>query len=86
MDQHSSVLVETVKLAPAVAVSGFTLFGYPLSAWAQLVTIIYTIILLAFLIYDRFIKKKPINKERKEHEEHEECKECEEFKEANDKK
>jgi hypothetical protein len=53
MDQHHSILVEVAKTAPPVTVAAFTFFGHPLSEWAQLAAIVYTSLIITFLIKDR---------------------------------
>ena len=47
-----------VKIAPPVAAAGYILMGLPLSQWALILTIVYTILMIGAFIYDRFIKKK----------------------------
>ena len=47
------VFVEVAKVAPSVTVTGFTFFGHPLSEWAQLLAIIYSSLMIFFLLRDR---------------------------------
>lgn len=44
------VFVEVAKVAPSVT---FTFFGHPLSEWAQLLAIIYSSLMIFFLLRDR---------------------------------
>jgi len=57
MDSHihsvKGVLMELVKVAPPAFVAGFTFFGHPLSEWAQLLAIIYSALMIFFLLRDR---------------------------------
>jgi len=46
-------IVELAKVTPPVAVAGFTFFGHPLSEWAQLLAIIYSSLMIFFLLRDR---------------------------------
>ena len=63
-DQLDNILSGTaaIKAAPSVAVSAMVIFGIPLAQWAIILTVIYTILMICTLIYDRFIKK-DVNKE-----------------------
>ena len=45
------------KVAPPLAVSSMTLFGYGLSDWVLLATLVYTLVQLAILVY-RFFKSR----------------------------
>lgn len=56
MSTHSDVLHEAAKAAPAVTVGGLTLFGVGLSDWVLLLTLIYTLLQIGFLIRDKVIR------------------------------
>ena len=56
--QHSEVLTEAVKAAPAVTVGGLTLFGVGLADWVLIATLIYTGLQVYVLVRDKFIKRK----------------------------
>lgn len=52
-DHHSTVAAGAAKLVPPVTVSGMTVAGYPLSEVVLLVTLVYTVAQLGFLISDK---------------------------------
>ena len=56
MTTNSDVMHEAVKAAPAVTVGGLTFFGVGLSDWVLLLTLIYTILQIGFLIRDKVIR------------------------------
>lgn len=49
--------MDIVKASPPVAVSTFTLFGYPLQSWVLVLTALYTTLQIYVLIRDKFIRK-----------------------------
>lgn len=58
VDYHN-VAVEVTKVAPAAALGGQPIFGYTLPEWAAIAGIVYTVVQLGFLLYDRFFKGGP---------------------------
>lgn len=59
MTNHSDIVTEASKAAPAVTVGGLTLFGVSLPDVVMLVTLIYTILQIAFLLRDKWwVKRK----------------------------
>jgi len=44
---------EVSKAIPPLVVSGFSLFSHPLADWAVMITLIYTVLMLFFLIRDK---------------------------------
>ena len=63
--QHSEVVTEAVKSAPAVTVGGLTLFGVGLSDWVLIATLIYTGLQVYVLVRDKFIKRNRDGSKRK---------------------
>lgn len=57
---HSDLITETAKAAPTVTVGGLTLFGVVLSDWVMILTIIYTLLQLFFLLRDRWWNKRKV--------------------------
>lgn len=53
MQHVKETFAEVAKVAPPVTVAGFTFFGHPLSEWAQLLAIIYSSLMIFFLLRDR---------------------------------
>lgn len=53
MQHFKESLAELAKVAPPVTVAGFTFFGHPLSEWAQMLAIIYSSLMIFFLLRDR---------------------------------
>jgi predicted benzoate:H+ symporter BenE len=51
---QTDILTEAAKAAPAVTVGGLTLFGVGLADWVLLVTLIYTLLQLGFLVRDKW--------------------------------
>lgn len=47
------IMGNVATVAPSVTVTGFTFFGHPLSEWAQLLAIIYSSLMIFFLLRDR---------------------------------
>lgn len=59
---HSDLITEATKAAPAVTVGGLTLFGVVLSDWVMILTIIYTVAQIFFLLRDKwYIPRKARN-------------------------
>jgi disulfide bond formation protein DsbB len=55
---RSDVAASAVKSAFPVSVASMTLLGFQLSDWVMLLTIIYTILQIAFLIRDKVLRKR----------------------------
>lgn len=52
--QHTThAVAEISKATPPIAVGGLTLFGVGLSDWVLILTLIYTILQIGFLIRDK---------------------------------
>ena len=62
---HSELVTEAAKAAPAVTVGGLTLFGVGLSDWVLLVTLIYTLLQVGFLLRDKWYAPRKIRNGRK---------------------
>lgn len=57
MSAHGDSIANTAaKLAPPVTVGGITLAGIPLSDVVLILTGIYAVLQIGFLLYDRFLK------------------------------
>lgn len=52
----ADLTTEAAKAAPAVAVGGLTLFGGGLSDWVMILTIVYTLAQLSFLLRDKWYR------------------------------
>lgn len=52
----SSAVAATAKVAPPIAVTGMQFAGYAVADWVMLLTLIYTVIQLGLLIWDRYKK------------------------------
>lgn len=52
--EHESVASVAAKVAPGVVAGGQPLFGYTLPEWAAIAGIVYTVVQLGFLLYDRY--------------------------------
>lgn len=50
-------VIETAKVSPPMVTGTLIFFGVPLSQWAIIATLVYTIMLIGGWIYDRFLKK-----------------------------
>ena len=59
--QHNELATEAAKAAPAVTVGGLTLFGVVLSDWVMILTIVYTLAQLVFLLRDKWWNRKDRN-------------------------
>lgn len=55
---HSDLATEAVKAGPAIAVSGLTFMGVALSDWLILLTIVYTLAQLGFLVRDKWWRQR----------------------------
>lgn len=59
MDAHTEGAgIAVAKLVPPLTVGGMTLFGVPLSEVVLILTGIYAILQIGFLLHDRIIKPK----------------------------
>jgi|AraplaL_Col_mTSA_1032028.scaffolds.fasta_scaffold00164_29 hypothetical protein len=58
MNKPSELPMETLKAAPSVTVGTLFLFGYPLSDWLLLITIIYYSMLTLFLVRDKWWRQR----------------------------
>lgn len=58
MQQPTQAGVEVLKAAPSVTVGGMTVAGVPLSDWVLILTAIYTILQIGFLLRDKVFRKK----------------------------
>lgn len=50
--------MDIVKVSPPVAVSTFTMFGFPLQTWVLVLTAIYTVLQIYVLVSDKLVKRK----------------------------
>jgi hypothetical protein len=55
-NNHSDVFTEAAKAAPTVTVGGLTLYGVGLSDYVLIVTLIYTVLQIYFLVRDKWWK------------------------------
>lgn len=62
---HSELITEATKAAPTITVGGLTLFGVVLSDWVMLLTIVYTLLQLFFLLRDKWWNKRKAQNGRK---------------------
>lgn len=56
MPNHSDIVSEAAKAAPAVTVGGLTLFGVVLSDLVLLATLVYTVLQIFFLVRDKWYR------------------------------
>ena len=56
--QHSDITVEAFKASPSVAVGSLSLTGVGLADWLIILTIIYTLAQLYFLLRDKWWKQR----------------------------
>lgn len=63
--QNSDLVSEAVKAAPAVTVTGLTLFGVALSDWVLLASLVLIIFQLFFLLRDKWYTPRKIRNGRK---------------------
>ena len=54
--QHSDIVTEVAKAAPALTVGGLTLFGVGLADWVLIVTLVYTLLQVGFLLRDKMYR------------------------------
>lgn len=54
---NHETMSEVIKAAPTITVGGLTLFGVGLADWVLLVTLIYTVFQLYFLIRDKWYRQ-----------------------------
>lgn len=50
------IISVTAKVAPPIAVTGMQFMGYAVADWVMLLTLLYTIVQLGLLLWDRFKK------------------------------
>lgn len=55
---HNDIAVEAVKAAPPVTVVGMTLGGVSLQEWVLILTAVYTVLQIGFLIRDKVFRRK----------------------------
>ena len=55
-NQHSEIVTEALKAAPAITVGGLTLFGVSLADWVLMATLVYTVLQVGFLLRDRWLR------------------------------
>lgn len=55
---NHDIAVEAVKAAPPVTVVGMTLGGVSLQEWVLILTAVYTVLQLGFLIRDKALRRK----------------------------
>lgn len=63
--QHSEIVTEGLKAVPTVTVGGLTLFGVVLSDWVMIITIVYTLFQLFFLLRDKWWRQRKDKNGRK---------------------
>lgn len=56
MTTHNEVATEVTRALPSLTVGGLTLFGVGLADWVLIVTLIYTVLQVYFLLRDRWYK------------------------------
>src|SRR5260364_269751 len=54
--QKTGVVVEAVKIAPAVSVTAITFLGCQISDWVSIVTLTYTLTLLGHFIWKKLVR------------------------------
>lgn len=62
-DHTDTAATVAVKLAPAGVPATLTFMGIPLPTLVQLAALVYTLVQLGFLLYDRLFKKKEVRYE-----------------------
>lgn len=55
---HHDLAVEAAKAAPPVTVVGMTLGGVSLQEWVLILTAVYTVLQIGFLLRDKLLKRK----------------------------
>ncbi len=55
---HHDMAVEAVKAAPPVTVVGMSLGGVSLHEWVLILTAVYTVLQIGFLIRDKVFRRK----------------------------
>lgn len=55
---HHDMAVEAAKAAPPVTVVGMTLGGVSLQEWVLILTAVYTVLQIGFLIRDKVLRRK----------------------------
>lgn len=54
MDTLNTVVTETTKLSPVLAIQGIQWFGYSINDIVQLVTLVYIVLQLGWFSYSRY--------------------------------
>jgi hypothetical protein len=58
--------VEIISRVPApVAVAGFSLFGYPLSDWVQVLALLWLVLQISYFLYTKLLKAQQDDKSDK---------------------
>ena len=57
-DLQHELIAGVARAAPPVTVTGLSMFGVGLADWLILVTIVYTVLQIVFLVRDRMRRKK----------------------------
>lgn len=65
MSTHHDILAEGAKAAPTLAIGGLTLLGVGLADWVLIVTLIYTVAQLFFLLRDKWYRPRKERNGRK---------------------
>jgi len=58
MSKETEITIEALKAAPSITVGSLTLMGVGLSDWLIILTIIYTLAQLYFLLRDKWWNKR----------------------------
>ena len=61
MNNHPEIVTEAARAAPAVTVTGLTLFGVSLADWVLILTLLYTVLQMFFLIRDKWYYQRKAN-------------------------
>lgn len=61
MTNHPEIVTEAARAAPAVTVTGLTLFGVSLADWVLILTLLYTVLQMFFLIRDKWYYQRKAN-------------------------
>jgi hypothetical protein len=57
----TELAAEAVKATPPLTVAGLAFAGVSLQDWVLLLTVVYLILQIAFLVYDKLLKNKDHN-------------------------
>ena len=58
MPTQSEITMESIKATPSIAVGTMTLFGVPLADWVLILTLVYTVMQIFFLLRDKWWKRR----------------------------